>query len=329
MQRTQEHPIGKTFGFPDVPDGATALGYAPNTHPNVPRHLPGYVFRREFQRELLAFLRAPGSDAMCISGPTGAGKTSGVTETLARLYWPCQSVTGHGRLELADLVGQFRLVSERPGLTPSMQFVHGPLPIAMREGHVLLINEFDYIDPGEIAGLNDILEGRPLVIPENGGEVVAPTPMFRVIVTGNSAGAGDESGLHRGVLAQNLAFMDRFRVSKVDYMDPATEVRILESAAPTMPAKLREKLVEVANGIRTQFLGESGMGDGELPLTMSTRTLVRWAGLAMDFRLHPTPLAYALGIALTNRAEPAHRLAIEKIAEGILGDQWHATSKAA
>ena len=321
--KLQHHPVGPTFGFNDVPDSVTAIGYAENQHPNVPTVTDGYVFRRELMRELIGFLSDPGGDAFYLVGPTGSGKTSGVTEVLSRLNWPCQQTTAHGRLEMSDLIGQFKLVSNNPGEPPEMEFVYGVLPTAMKYGHVLLINEMDYSDPSEISGLNDVIEGRPLVILEHGGEIIKPHPMFRLIATGNSAGGGDDSGLYRGVLAQNIAFMDRFRVSTVGYMDPASEETILENKVPKMPTKLRQVLVEVANAIRIQFLGESGTGaDGNLSITMTTRTLARWAKLAFDFRQHPAPLKYALGLAMTNRAEPSEKVAIEKIAAGILGDNW-------
>lgn len=319
----QNYPVGPTFGFNDVPDSVTAIGFVANQHPSVPKATDGYVFRRDFLRELLGFLRDPGGDAFYLVGPTGSGKTSGITETLARLHWPCQQITAHGRIELTDLIGQFKLVSKMPGQAPEMEFVHGVLPIAMKYGHVLLVNELDYADPSEISGLNDVIEGKPLVIAENAGEVITPHPMFRLVATGNSSGGGDDSGLYRGVLAQNIAFMDRFRISIVGYMDPESEERALATKVSKMPMKLRQKLVEVANAIRTQFLGESGTGaDGNLSVTMSTRTLMRWAKLAVDFRQHPAPLQYALGMALTNRAEPSEKVAVEKIAVGILGDQW-------
>jgi cobaltochelatase CobS len=44
------------------------------------------------------------------------------------------------------------------------------------------------VDPAELAGLNDVLEGRPLVIGMNGGEIIRLTACFCVIVTGNSRG---------------------------------------------------------------------------------------------------------------------------------------------
>ncbi len=50
-----------------------------------------------------------------------------------------------------------------------MTFVYGPLALAVKYGHLLIINEMDLAEPAELAGLNDILEGAPLVIAQNGG----------------------------------------------------------------------------------------------------------------------------------------------------------------
>lgn len=323
FNKSENYPIGSTFGIEGVADSITAFGYAPHEDHNIPDGKSDYVFRRDFLREIVGFLKDPDGDAFFLGGPTGSGKTSGVTEVLSRLNWPCQQVTAHGRLELSDLIGQFKLVSKTPGETPVMEFVYGVLPTAMKYGHVLLINELDYADPSEISGLNDVIEGRPLVITENGGEVIKPHPMFRVIATGNSKGNGDVTGLHSGIQTQNIAFMDRFRFCWLGYMDAVSEEKILQAKVPNMPKQIRERLITVANAVRTQFLGESGTGgDGTLSITMSTRTVVRWAKLSFDYRQHPTPIKYGLEMSLTRKADPDEALAIEKMAHGILGDQW-------
>lgn len=320
--RKAHYPVGKTFNLAGVPDSVVTMGYESHQHPNIPAPKPGYVFRRELLREVLNFLRNSAGDGLMVSGPTGSGKTSCITEVLSRLHWPCQQITAHARLELTDLIGQFKLVSAGPGQAPEMTFVYGVLPRAMKHGHVLLINEGDIADPSEMSGLNDIVEGRPLLIPET-GEVIYPADMFRLIITGNSKGNGDVTGLHAGIQSQNVAFMDRFRMSWVGYLEPEEEMKLLEAALPILPEKIRAMLVQVANAVRIQYLGESGTGaDGTLAITMSTRALVRWAKLAIDYREHPTPLKYALGISLTRKADPDDALAVEKIAEGILGDHW-------
>jgi cobaltochelatase CobS len=150
----------------------------------------------------------------------------------------------------------------------------------MREGHVFVFDEIDLLDPAILAGLNGIAEGAPLVLPDNGGEVVYPHPDFRFVATGNTNCGGDDSGLYQGTFQQNAAFGDRFQFHEVGYPDAEIEMKILEKISPNMPEALRKKFVEVANSFRKLFLGEEpeteshGMSAVEIP--MSTRTLVRW-----------------------------------------------------
>ena len=320
MPTTQRFDVAAAFGV-KAPRGLEIEGYADETHPKVPPVQP-YVFRQGLNA-VLAFLRDAGGDALLLTGPTGAGKTSLIRQVAARLYWPVQEVTCHGRMEFADLLGGFQLTQ---GET---RFVHGPLAIAAREGHLLILNEIDLMDPAELAGLNDIVEGAPLVIAQNGGEVIRPHRKFRVIATGNSAGAGDSTGLYQGVLRQNLAFLDRFRVLQVSYPDPESELSLLDQLVPDLPTEIARKLIVVANEVRRLFLGESGSDPGsemnsagELTLTLSTRTLVRWARLTVTFKGAPNPLAYALEQALTAGAAAEERPAIHRIAADVLGPLW-------
>jgi cobaltochelatase CobS len=320
MPTTQRFDVAAAFGV-KAPRGLEIEGYSDETHPKVPPVQP-YVFRQGLNA-VLAFLRDAGGDALLLTGPTGAGKTSLIRQVAARLYWPVQEVTCHGRMEFADLLGGFQL---RQGET---RFVHGPLAVAAREGHLLILNEIDLMDPAELAGLNDIVEGAPLVIAQNGGEVIRPHRKFRVIATGNSAGAGDSTGLYQGVLRQNLAFLDRFRVLQVSYPDPESELSLLDQLVPDLPTEIARKLIVVANEVRRLFLGESGSDPGsemnsagELTLTLSTRTLVRWARLTVTFKGAPNPLAYALEQALTARAAAEERTAIHRIAADVLGPLW-------
>ncbi len=251
MRTTQGFNIAQTFGV-NAPKGLTIEGFADDGHPQIPVLTP-YVFRQGLS-SVLAFLRQAGGDAFLLTGPTGSGKTSLICQVAARLYWPVQSVACHGRLELSDLVGQFVLIDG------STRFVHGPLAIAMREGHLLILNEIDLVDPAELAGLNDVIEGQPLVIAQNGGEVIRPNPTFRVFATGNSAGAGDPTGLYQGVLRQNLALLDRFRVLQVGYLPPDVELGVLETAAPSLPREVATLMITVANEVRRLFLGEVASG---------------------------------------------------------------------
>ncbi len=305
--------IADTFGI-QAPAHMKVEGFEPNQNHAVPQHKP-YIFRKDQLRDVLAFLEAPQGDGLYLTGPSGSGKSSLIEQVAARLHWGVQCVTGHGRLELNELLGQYRLVAG--GV---MQWLDGPLTHAVRLGHILLINEMDAMDPAELIGLNDIVEGKPLTIPQT-GDVLVPHPKFRLVVTGNSAGSGDASGLYQGVLRQNLALMDRFRLLEVGYPEPEDELKLLATVVPNMPEIIRENMIKVANQIRKVFIGGQD-GTGMLSVTLSTRGLMRWALLMASFKGAPNALAYSLDRALTFRADPSEREAIHRIAQDIFGTDW-------
>ncbi|HDZ37190.1 MAG TPA: CbbQ/NirQ/NorQ/GpvN family protein, partial [Marinobacter sp.] len=218
--------------------------------------------------------------------------------------------------------------SERPGEAPQMKWIYGPLAKAMRDGHALVLNEVDLVEPGELSGLNDVLDGRPLVISENGGEIIYPHPDFRVFVTGNSFGSGDERGVYQGVKVQNLAAMDRYRMLEVKYLAPEIEEKIIQNVAPDLPEVIVKGMVQSANEIRHVFMGQADQGSSgldintQLGVTMSTRVIRRWANLTMDFSKADNALQYALDIALLRRTQPEERVAISQICKSVFGEQW-------
>ena len=318
---TKKFPIGATFGI-QAPAAMTVDGFEDALHPLIPAK-KDYVFRNEHLRDVLAFIANPFGDGLYLSGPTGSGKTSLICQVASRLNYPVHQVSCHGRLELSDLIGQFMVLADG-----SMHFVYGPLAQAVRDGHLLILNEIDLMDPSELSGLNDIIEGQPLLIAQNGAEVIKPHPKFRLIATGNSAGQGDQSGLYQGIMQQNLAFLDRFRLMEVGYPEASIEKSILKAALVSMNVTvdsimedLTAKMIDVANEIRKLFVGASD-GAGELSVTMSTRTLVRWTNLMIAYKRAPNALSYSLDRALTLRAEPAQREAIHRIAKDVFGDSW-------
>ena len=84
-------------------------------------------------------------------------------------------------------------------------------------GEILILNEIDLVAPGDLAALNDVLEGKPLTIVGNSGEVIYPHKSFRVVATANTKGYGDSEGFYSGARILNQAFLDRFRFMVVDY----------------------------------------------------------------------------------------------------------------
>ena len=69
-----------------------------------------------------------------------AEKPAWSSQAAARLHWPVQMVPVHGRMELDDLLGQKVLEN---GSTP---YQYGALSIAVKEGHILILDEMDVAD---------------------------------------------------------------------------------------------------------------------------------------------------------------------------------------
>lgn len=283
--------------FSGQPSGVPVNGYA-EACPYTPRLDPDYAPEGDHFKDLVVWF-VHGREPLYVTGPTGSGKSSGIRQIAARLRYPTFEVTGHGRLELADLLGHLTV---RQG---TMEFEYGPLALAMRYGGLFLLDEIDLISPDVTAGLNGILDGSPLCLSENGGEIIEPHPMFRFAATANTAGAGDESGLYSGTLRQNLALMDRFVLCQVDYPSEETEIALLTRKFPELPRSLCSTMVAYAGEIRRLFVGGDGVTQ-QIEVTFSTRSLIRWADLTVRYqnlaRQGIQPIRYALDRALGFRA---------------------------
>ena len=302
--------------FSGSASGRLIKGYAaPCSY--TPRIDRDYLFHESMREIVVWLLSTPEerADPLYIFGPTGSGKTSLVRQLAARLNYPVFEVTAHGRLEFPDLAGHLSVQNA------SMTFQYGPLALAMRYGGIFLLNEMDLLDPATATGLNGVLDGGPLCIPENGGEIIHPHPMFRFVATANTNGASDDSGLYQGTLRQNIALMDRFWLCEVGYPDPTTEESLLERMAPDIPHELRKSMVSFANEIRRLFTGEGDTQKyGEtIEVTFSTRTLIRWAMLTIRFqplsRQGIQPIRYALDRALGYRASRETRAMLHELAQ--------------
>lgn len=215
-------------------------------------------------------------DPLFIFGPTGCGKTSCLKQFASRINYPVYEVTGHNRLEFPELIGHHTVENG------NMRFEYGPLAKAMRDGGIFLINEVDLLPPDVMAGMNSILDGSPLCIAENGGEVIKPHKMFRFVATANSNGTGDSTGLYQGVLRMNMAAADRFLAVQADYMRADEEVKLIVKAFPQFEGDTVERMVRYANNIRELFRGDvtEETTATQLGCTMSTRSIMRWAAYA-------------------------------------------------
>ncbi len=313
MNTTRTFDAGLLFG--DSAAGKSVLGWAEPT-PYTPGEDPHYLLP-PWATDIVIWL-VYNREPLYLFGPTGCGKTSCIKQIMQKLNWPVYEVTGHSRLEFPEMVGHHTV---RQG---SMHYEYGPLARSMKEGGLFLLNEIDLLDPSTAAGLNSILDGYPLTIPENGGELIVPHPMFKFAATANSNGGSDHTGLYQGVLRQNIAFMDRFVLVEGVYMDDALEMRILKNhVQDSVPQDILFKMIRFANAVRKLFLGSDAEGmDTTIEVTFSTRTLIRWALLTRHFSAvlsEEEAVEHALDCALGYRASPPSRLTLRELRQRIFG----------
>jgi len=285
----------------------------------TPEKINDYYFSPSLTGVLNFHLHHGEQQGLWIWGLHGTGKTSLVEQVAAYTNTEVFHLNGTLTTESADLVGSYRLVGGEGGT--SMVFVEGPLVKAMRQGGILLVNEVDIIDPGELAVLHDVLEGKPVDLPS--GERVRPEVTFRIVCTANTCGRGDRSGHYPGTLMMNKAFMDRFLVVQAEYLPAEVEEDLLAKSYPTL-APMLPRMVGLANRLRDRFAGEAGDGTGELQTTLSTRTLMYWAKvstLAMASGSIAKPLWFGLELAVLNRASAEDREAISRFFEAMFHDE--------
>ena len=165
-----------------------------------------------------------------------------------------------------------------------------------------------------------MLQGGVLYIPET-GEVIRPAEGFRIFAATNPADIG--AGFF-GRNTQDAANQDRFWTVKVDYPTAAEEIPLVRKAHTTqgldetIAQDCAERMVNVAGRVRKMYCGESDESDA-IDITLSNRSLKRWAALFMLFTGVDEPVHYALKRVVTNRAKPETAKAIHEVVELVFG----------
>lgn len=290
----------------------------------VPEPEPHWTWDRVVLRDLIVWWQntKQRSNGCLLFGPTGAGKSGALQQFCAALQIPLYEKTICQGLEFQDLISQVDLAG---GSTiPSYAW----LPLAMgAEGYpgIFCANEIDRGDPQVLVGLHEVLDSRALLLHMGGLARVRPSPYFRFAATANTAMHGDGNKGYVSARQQDMALQDRFRMIKVDYLKPEEEKALLAKYASNLPEDWRNGMVRVANEIRRAHMGESNANHA-LPLTMSTRTLLQWAGMTWDYRAAEAngvnPMRYALDRAFLNATDgmpPEVKVALTTIIDGVLG----------
>jgi cobaltochelatase CobS len=298
-----KYSLANEFGLAGIDPNITIAGYAPGHAASPP--IKPYVFQRTLLRDIVAFWES-GLNSLKIFGDPGTGKSSLPEQYHARLRWPLYKVSCSPSTELFQLMGQML-----PNPEGGMRWSDGPVLRAAREGTSVLLDEYNVLDPGQATGLNLLLDGYSITIPET-GEVVLPKPGFRVFATENPVTSRLAVA---GRNVQDVANDDRWMVMEVDYLpedleiEAVTQVLREQNTDPDAAAMLAKVAVGVANKVRTAYRS----GDPTIDKPMTTRSVIRWAKLVRRFqnatKAEGGPVLYALrrGFAMT----PEMRLTVE------------------
>lgn len=250
----ERKPLAEVFGLGNAPAAKNAKGEdimirvwkrTPETESYIPDVDPNYIFDIQLLRTFIMAIEL-GIPALAW-GHAGTGKSTMWEQICAHTNRPFIRVQHTANTEEADIEGSYKVNADK-----EMYFDLGPLPICMQRGFVFCADEYDFGSPQVLSLYQAVLENKPLRI-KSANLLIRPAEGFYFAATGNTNGAGDETGLYQGTQIQNAANYERFGViEKVEYMPAKQEIGILMGRTGMAQDKA-EKLVQFANDMRQAF----------------------------------------------------------------------------
>lgn len=269
----------------------------------VPPADPNYVHNISLLKTVLMGLEL--NIPTYLWGHSGTGKTTCIEQIASHTRRPFMRVQHSANTEESHILGQWVI---RDGQT---MFEFGPLPMAMMNGWLYLADEYDFAMPSVLAVYQPVLEGKALVIKEAPAHqrVIKPHPMFRMCATGNTNGAGDETGLYQGTVLQNAANYERFGiVEEVEYMAKDQETLIIMNQAGIIKEDATA-MVEFVTEVRKNY------ASGRIGNTMSPRAAINASKLGLrkgDWRA-------GISLAFSNRLSRVDKEVVNGLAQRIFG----------
>jgi len=229
-----------------------------------------------------------------LEGPTGVGKTASIKWLAKCTNNSYRRLQINGQTTVESFNGRWLLNKE------GTYWVYGVLADCMRNGYWLLLDELN-MSAGDVTALLHIImdDDACLVLDDKDQEIIEKHPDFRLFAAINPT---DE---YAGTKEVNKALMDRFQKVNFNYLDEATEIRILTKKTGISPDfgtdggvkdPLLKRMVRFANIIR------DANNSGVIMFTCSTRQLISWARLAKTLGIKQ-----AAKVSILNKCSEAER----------------------
>ncbi|EDV22987.1 uncharacterized protein TRIADDRAFT_27999, partial [Trichoplax adhaerens] len=198
-----------------------------------------------------------------LQGETSVGKTSLVHWLAEATGNHCVRINNHEHTDLQEYIGCY--TANENG---KLYFKEGILPMAMRKGYWIILDELNLAPSDVLEALNRVLDdNRELFITET-QEVVPAHHRFRIFATQNPAGH------YGGRKILSRAFRNRFIELHYDEI-PSKELITILCERCKLPESYGQKLVKVMHNLQTLrcqsnvFAGKRGF--------ITLRDLFRWA----------------------------------------------------
>lgn len=219
-----------------------------------------------------------------LSGPSGSGKTYVAEQVCAELSRRMVVVSCADGLTYGALVVTTTLELQQGHTVTRSRY--GALPLAMRAGAVLLVDEADQLVPELAAILHAVMEPdqrrRRLYVPET-GETIQAEEGFAVVLTCN--GLRDTSGAYHGHRLSG-ALLTRTWHAAADYLSTTQERDLLVRAGA--PKNLAAALAACMASARKEHVS------GNVSVPPSTRTALQIARAMLGQKPDGTPGASTL-----------------------------------
>ncbi|OUR92315.1 AAA family ATPase [Flavobacteriales bacterium 34_180_T64] len=193
-----------------------------------------------------------------LKGPTGTGKSRFIEHMAHELNTRLITISCHEETSSTDLIGRFIIKGAET------VWLDGPLTTAVKEGHVLYLDEIAEARPDVIVAIHSLTDHRRELFIDKLGETIKAHENFMLVASFNP-------GYQRGFKELKPSTRQRFVAISFAYPEPKIETEILvsETGIEKNDAK---RLVNIATKIRN--LTELGLTE-----TVSTRLLVDAAQL--------------------------------------------------
>lgn len=177
-----------------------------------------------------------------LKGPSGAGKTK-MAETISHLcQQPMHSINCSVDLDAESMLG-FKTVVQQDGQT-MIDFVEGPVVKAMKQGHILYIDEINMAKAETLPILHSVLDHRRMLTNPFTGEVIYAHEDFSVIAAINEG--------YIGTTPMNEALKNRFVSYSVPYISGEELRQLWDERFPTADETLKTVMLQLAEDLKQQ-----------------------------------------------------------------------------